>query len=251
MNVLPVDLEKFLATHKALDHVKYGLGAKAVPLKKPATQIARIDCSGYVRYQIYHSADNFMFPDGSWIQRAECEKLGLERVGYSEAASDKSGLFLAFYTAGVNGVGKVGHVLFLHGGRTYESYSGAGVASLPASNPWRREHVHKVFAYPTKAQAAAPVTYALLQSNGAFMAQLPVFNGHSYAPARSWATWQNETFHWDAKTRAVYLGGQKLDTDSKLIGGQTYVPFTVLAARSGVAYLVDNAKREIYLQAKK
>lgn len=270
MSLSPVNLEKFLALHQALDGVKYGLGAKAEggrhpntgqrfntnstgKLSTPVSTIQHIDCSGYVRYMLYHCAGGLMIPDGSWNQRAYCERNGLEEVPYKTDAMIGAGtLYIAFATAGVNGTGTVGHVWFVYNGKTYESYSSKGVGSLAATQSWRASHVHKTFVYPTIAKAGVTPTYTLRQSNGAEMAQLPVFDGRSYVPARTWAAWFGQQVFWDGATGEIELynaeRAYKVFDDVKLIKGVGHIRFSEAAAFTGVNYVTDNAKRDIRLQ---
>lgn len=247
-NLSPVNIKKFLSVHQSLLHVKYGLGSKAFPLSKAPSAISRIDCSGYARYMIYHAADRFQIPDGSWIQREWCEKNGLEQISYSAAVKEKNALSIAFATAGKNGVGKVGHVWFIHNGSTYESYSGEGVGSLPATNAWRAAHVHKAFIYPTTAEVVPAKPYLLRQSSGALMAELPVFSGRSFVPARSWGAWLGLPVHWDSAEQKIYLNAVEVRGEVKLIDNTAYVPFVEAAELAQVNYVVDNAAREIRLQ---
>lgn len=252
MSLSPVNLDKFLKLHGHLDHVKYGLGSKASPLSKAPSAIKLLDCSGYVRKQIYGSADGFQIPDGSVNQRVYMERNGLEQVGYKTAATDRDDtLFIAFATPNTNGVGKVGHVWFVLNGKTYESYSSKGVGSLPATQSWRASHVHKTFVYPTIAALVRP-TYTLRQSNGAEMAKMPTFDGHNYVPARTWGAWFGYQVYWDGATGEIELHNAerayKVFDDVKLIKGVGHIRFSEAAAFTGVNYVTDNTKREIRLQ---
>lgn len=254
MKALPVDIQKFMLVHKQLAHVKYGLGSKArnasgrLTLTAKPNEFNSIDCSGYFRYLIYHSANGFMIPDGSWIQREWCEGSGLEQVSYSWARQLKDTLWVAFATPGVKGVGKVGHVWLGWNDFTYESYSGNGVGSLPAGNSWRVKHVHKTFIWPTTNLTVTPAPYSLYQSNGALIAKLPDLGGTTYVPARKWAAWQGIPIHWDGKN--VLYGGTPVGSDVQLMEGMAYIPFKEAALYSGVGYDVDIPNREIHLRAK-
>lgn len=253
MSLSPVNLDKFLDLHKALDGVKYKLGGKASPLSRTPSAIQNIDCSGYVRYMLYHCAGGLMIPDGSWNQRDCCERSGLEEVPYKTDAMVGAGtLYLAFATPHTNGVGKVGHVWFVYNGKTYESYSSKGVGSLSASQSWRASHVHKAFVYPTTATVGATPTYTLKQSNGDPMAKMPTFDGHNYVPARDWGAWFNFYVNWDAKKGNIEMrnkdGFYETFDDVKIIKGVGHVRFTQAADFADVNFVTDNTKREIRLQ---
>lgn len=159
--MIPIDLKKLWAVHRALiaNNVRYGLGAKAASMSSAPSNISRIDCSGEFRYLAANATDQkLIIPDGSWIQRAWFEKQGLKQVPYSECGkADPDRLFAAFMTAGVNGVGRVGHVWWINNGRTLESYGGHGVGTRDWNHGSLVRHVHKCFEYPTTVtQSAAP-----------------------------------------------------------------------------------------------
>jgi len=237
-----VDLTKFDDRFKALLGVKYKLGAKDPYLGAPSSQIEYLDCSGFTRDEIY-SAAGVVIPDGSYIQREYFEKV-LSPVPYGPAQND---LLIFFLTAGVNGVGSVGHVGFARNGVTYECYGGHGVGSRPWNTPVLKDHVHKAFRLPFK---TAVKGYSLFASDEHLMKVLPVYDGHAYVAARTWADWFKQQVAWDAPK--VLLNGNPLDGDVKLIpeNGRNvaYIPFTTAAAFTGVSYVVDNAKHEIRLK---
>lgn len=253
MSLPQVNLEKFLKLHGQLGHVKYLLGGKASPLSKPASSIKSIDCSGYVRYMLYHAADGIVIPDGSWNQRDYIERNGLTQVDYRAAAKERDDtLYIAFATPHTNGVGKVGHVWFVLNGKTYESYSSKGVGSLAATQSWRASHVHKTFIYPTTLKDALQPTYTLKQSIGEEMAKLPVFDGRSYVPARAWGEWFGFGIDWVASKGVIEMrnkdGFYETFDDVKIIKGVGHVRFDAAAEFTGITYITDNAKREIRLQ---
>ena len=158
---MSVNLEKLLALHAECERrgIKYGLGAKAPAMAATPAQIARIDCSGYVRWLLWQASGGALkLPDGSQNQRDWCEK-NLREVGsYRDAAQYMTGkrLFIAFIRPGYNGCGPVGHVWLLLDGdpgmgvtaETVESYGGHG----PGSRPWNARtlmrEVYSVFELP-------------------------------------------------------------------------------------------------------
>lgn len=238
MNPKPVNWKAFLALNDELDHVKYGYGDKPKLTADPS-DITEGDCSWYARYMLYNSAGGLIIPDGSWIQRQWCE-INLTQVPYSPSPD---ALTIAFMTAGVNGVGDVGHVWFVKDSRTYECHGGAGVDSRYWDNRALKPHVHKAFNFPL----VQATTYKLFNSDGKQMDTLLVFDQHSYVQATKWGTWFKQPVAWDAKTGKVLLNGVPA-TDTRLIKSRGFIPFADAAAISGVNYTVDNVKREILLE---
>jgi hypothetical protein len=111
--------------------MRYGLGSK-IPLATPVEKCRgkRIDCSGMVRYLVYHSTDErLVIPDGSFNQK-DWIAARATRVSYEEAGRNPSDLFIAFISP--TAAHRIGHVWFLRGGWTYESHGGVG----PNSRHW-------------------------------------------------------------------------------------------------------------------
>ncbi|TXH58828.1 MAG: hypothetical protein E6Q97_01190 [Desulfurellales bacterium] len=148
------NLPKGLQLHGQLERngVRYGLGAKAKP-STPPDKIARIDCSGYVRYMVLNCSDIKEFPDGSQNQLAWCIQ-NLRQLGkYSDvsyAAEDETRLFIAFIKPHVNGAGKIGHVWLICEGETYESCGGKGVTNRPWNTGVLRREAYACFEIPVK-----------------------------------------------------------------------------------------------------
>lgn len=113
--------------------VTYGLGAK-VPFHgaKPGVQFTKIDCSGFVREAI-RSATNPMvaFPDGSVVQHDWVRNRGFKRVSIGEGALKDNVMRIAFLRP-QDSPHKIGHVVLLFQGQTFESHGGVG----PDSRVW-------------------------------------------------------------------------------------------------------------------
>lgn len=139
---------KFEELHAQLERhgVAYGLGAKAGASVKP-DNIAKIDCSGYVRYMVLNCSDLTEFRDGSQNQREWCEK-NLRKVegGYKDVIRyGGERMFICFIKPFTNGCGKVGHVWFVHDGETYESCGGRGVTNRPVDTGVLRRECFNCF----------------------------------------------------------------------------------------------------------
>lgn len=152
--------------------VRYGLGAKADAknwnpqsdgtLNTPVSNIQYLDCSGFVRYALYHaSGQQLKLPDGSQVQRAWCEQNGLHQVArYADAAAymTEKRLFICFIKPFTNGCGETGHVWLLshyddgNNGTmagTLESHGGGGVDSRPWNYRTLVQEVYSAYELPT------------------------------------------------------------------------------------------------------
>jgi hypothetical protein len=144
----PIKLETLqtLAHAMELRGVRYKLGAKA-RLDTRLQSISSIDCSGYIRWLVYHSTEpSLALPDGSWMQRAFLAER-LRAVAYSAAAPRKndSTLYVAFVDPATD---HTGHVWLVNDGETFECYGGRG----PGSRSWNtrilRVEVGHCFVWP-------------------------------------------------------------------------------------------------------
>lgn len=109
----------------------YGLGSK-IPLSTPVEKCRnkRIDCSGMVRYLVYHSTDGpAIIPDGSYNQK-DWVSARTDRVDYDVVGEDLNSLFIAFISP--SSTHRIGHVWICRSGWTYESHGGVG----PNSRRW-------------------------------------------------------------------------------------------------------------------
>jgi len=104
--------------------VRYGLGAKAVPLSLEAGQFSAIDCSGFVRWCFYHGA-NITIPDGSAVQHEWFEANGFKHSDVAAGSLDDNILRIAFLAPN-DSIEHIGHVLFILNGMCYESHGSTG-----------------------------------------------------------------------------------------------------------------------------
>ena len=114
---------------KMQGRTKYLLGGKARTQDKPE-DIKRIDCSGVVRYMLFHCT-SVLWPDGSQNQLAWARKNLRKLAKYSDvqyAKDDPKRLFIAFLSP-KPGKAWPRHVWLIHMGKTMESRSKAGVSS--------------------------------------------------------------------------------------------------------------------------
>lgn len=110
-----------LADHLIKANVHYKLGAKIAPLAQ-MDGIDAVDCSGFVRWLIYHATNKKLtIPDGSFYQQEWCEEAGF-KVSTDGGAKDGA-IRIAFLP-------KIGnserHVALIHDGFTMESHGGVG-----------------------------------------------------------------------------------------------------------------------------
>lgn len=117
-------------------HIKYGFGSKAALTVAPES-IKAIDCSGFVRYLLFHaSSERIKMPDGSWIQNDWCKKQKFAEVDYEDASCQDNLLRIAFLPPAK---GHAGHVWLIHGGKTMESHGGVG----PSRRSWNTPVLYK------------------------------------------------------------------------------------------------------------
>jgi hypothetical protein len=105
--------------------VDYELGAKADPLSLQAGQFDSIDCSGFVRWAIYHATDHqLVIPDGSYNQHAWVQEQGFKPSVFEDGFLKDGAIRIAFLNP--QDGGGVGHVMFINYGETCESHGGHG-----------------------------------------------------------------------------------------------------------------------------
>ncbi len=72
--------------------VKYRFGAKFAEPKRLQPPERYVDCSGYIRWLVYHGSGRiFMLVDGSVNQRQMLEMEGFPKRDYSKALNDTTG----------------------------------------------------------------------------------------------------------------------------------------------------------------
>ena len=109
---------------------KYKLGAKP-SLSLAAELIKESDCSGYVRYVLYHTTQPIIrLPEGSWYQEQWC-RWNLQGCPYEDAAKDDSIVRIAFIPPQGK---KPGHVWLICNSRTIECYGKVGAGRRKWNN---------------------------------------------------------------------------------------------------------------------
>lgn len=121
-----------------LHGVGYTLGAKAEPLAQQASHIMALDCSGFVRWALYHASIDWnavhpkeakdyyplVIPDGSVTQHDWCDTAGMPKGDFSDGNRVDGVLRIAFLTP--KDGGGVGHVMLILNGYTLESHGHVG-----------------------------------------------------------------------------------------------------------------------------
>ena len=150
LNIEPAKLEALTADSVAKG-VKYKLGAKIDPKEfyKPGD---KVDCSGHVRYLIFHATNAtgkaIEIPDGSWNQEEWFKKKGYKPTGFDAALLVDDGIRIAFKQAGISGIR---HVMLIANGMTHESRGGKGPDSVKwGSRRWHRDCTVYVLNPPPK-----------------------------------------------------------------------------------------------------
>lgn len=141
-----INLKRLQSLHHVLMHngVRYKLGAKA-KFSMPASAIRYIDCSGLIRYLVYHSTQNrLVIPDGSWMQR-DWALQNLNKVPYLSVRDNPNELYLATLDPKN---GKAGHIWWVNDGFTMESHGGRGPNERPWNTPILKAEVDYTFVWP-------------------------------------------------------------------------------------------------------
>ena len=109
--------------------VTYGLGAKISPLSLQAPQVKEVDCSGFVRWAIFHALAqpaDFDMPDGSWDEHhLWVDRLGFKPSTWVDAHDRDNAVRIAFLEPSDSPEG-VGHVMLVVNGSTCESHGHHG-----------------------------------------------------------------------------------------------------------------------------
>lgn len=155
---LAVDLSDLVTLTLQMQHqpVTYALGAKAPSLSAPRTAIRQIDCSGFVRYALYHATSAaghpYVLADGSVCQHDEIAARGFKHSSVDAGRLADGALRIAFLSPGDGG--GVGHVVLILGGRTLESHGGLGVDRRPwTGEGWQGRCAVYCLTAPTAAAA--------------------------------------------------------------------------------------------------
>lgn len=106
--------------------VGYGLGSKIEPLSKQAGEgISLVDCSGFVRWVIYHAANGLTIPDGSVNQHDWADAQKFKQSDFAGALQHDNGVRIAFLRP-QDTLEHVGHVVLIVNGQTAESHGHHG-----------------------------------------------------------------------------------------------------------------------------
>jgi hypothetical protein len=121
--------------------LSYGLGSKIEPLSLQASDLAAaeitsVDCSGCVRWAIFHALGqpaDFNFADGSVQQHEQVLAVGFKQSEYNAGFELDDHVRIGFLTP--EDRGGVGHVVIIWNANTYESHGHKG----PDSRVWGTE----------------------------------------------------------------------------------------------------------------
>ena len=119
--------EKVVALTRSLMDagVTYELGAKASPLSLQAGEFDSIDCSGFVRWAIYHATGQGLeIPDGSANQHEWANREGFKVSNFEAGLAKDGAIRIAFLTP--EDGGGIGHVMLIIDGLTCESHGHHG-----------------------------------------------------------------------------------------------------------------------------
>lgn len=108
--------------------VVYGLGAKVEPLSRQAPTITKVDCSGFVRWCLFHALGQpaaYTLPDGSVNQHEWVSANGFKSSSVSAGNLSDNAVRIAFLSP--EQAGGIGHVVLIVNGFTCESHGHKGV----------------------------------------------------------------------------------------------------------------------------
>lgn len=134
--------------------VKYGFGEKCPEphLGQLPIVFGEIDCSGFARSSVkFASGGKIVMPDGSYQQGDWFAAQGFKRTDNSNCALNDGHLRVCIHHP--DHIDETGHIWFVVGGRTIESYGGHG----PGSRAW-----NAVLSSGHRLDDLATLTFALL-----------------------------------------------------------------------------------------
>jgi hypothetical protein len=108
--------------------VRYKFGAKFSNFKELHPIGRYVDCSGFMRWLVYHGSDGKLsLVDGSVNQHSQIQQLGFPVREYSEALYSRTGaIYICFFRPTQY---LAGHVWLLSDGMTMESHYGKGIST--------------------------------------------------------------------------------------------------------------------------
>lgn len=128
---LDMKVEKLIALTMSLEKAgfAYGFGSKISPLTLQAEEVPaahrRVDCSGFVRWAIFHACGGLTIPDGSQNQHDWFEQNKF-KISDTNSCLLKDDVIRIAFLAPHDTPSGIGHVLFVVNGLTYESHGGHG-----------------------------------------------------------------------------------------------------------------------------
>jgi len=132
---LALDPAKIAALTESLMNAgfAYGLGAKIEPLSDQAEDVPqsqrKVDCSGFVRWAIYHALGcptDYDVPDGSYNEHHQwADGVGFKTSDYAAGFLSDNAVRIAFLEPSQSPE-NIGHVLLLINGATCESHGSHG-----------------------------------------------------------------------------------------------------------------------------
>ncbi len=129
-SVAPVDIV-YLLHLMALcvsAHVRYLMGGKAHDLMAVPLDVSEIDCSGFMRWLLYHATRGaLLMPDGSCNEGEDLSQLGFKPTDPQNCALADGHVRVCIHIA--DDKDDTGHIWLVLNGITYESHGGVGVSS--------------------------------------------------------------------------------------------------------------------------
>ena len=108
--------------------VRYLMGGKARDVKAVPLDTHEIDCSGFMRWLLYHATHGaLLLPDGSFMEGQALALDGFKPSDPANCANTDNRVRVCIHVA--DDKDRTGHIWLCLNGVTYESHGGVGVSS--------------------------------------------------------------------------------------------------------------------------